>query len=170
MPPANHARPPLPRLGGRFLPDPPDEEGAGFPLRLHLVLGCGIWWKTKRGGPMHHATDRQWEKLTVPPERVLDRIETGMSIFLSTGVAEPRTLVKLLMETEAANLEDLAGTAARQGKETASQKRSPSKTWSGSKPGPCRRLGRRLLCLLAAWFPGGAATSAAGHGERSEGR
>ena len=56
---------------------------------------------------MHHATDRQWEKLTVPPKRVLDRIETGMSIFLSTGVAEPRTLVKLLMETEAANLEDL---------------------------------------------------------------
>ncbi len=56
---------------------------------------------------MHHATDRQWEKLTVPPERVLDRIETGMSIFLSTGVAEPRTLVKHLMQTEAANLEDL---------------------------------------------------------------
>ncbi len=56
---------------------------------------------------MHHATDKQWEKLTVPPERVLDRIEAGMSIFLSTGVAEPRTLVKHLMETEAANLEDL---------------------------------------------------------------
>ncbi len=56
---------------------------------------------------MHHEEDRQWEKLTVEPERVLDKIEAGMSIFLSTGVAEPRTLVKLMMETEASNLEDL---------------------------------------------------------------
>jgi len=29
----------------------------------------------------------------------------------------------------------------------------------GSKPGSCRRLGRRLLYLFAAWFPGGAAIS-----------
>jgi acyl-CoA hydrolase/RimJ/RimL family protein N-acetyltransferase len=56
---------------------------------------------------MHHAEDRQWEKLTVEPERVLERIEAGMSIFLSTGVAEPRTVVKHMMETESANLEDL---------------------------------------------------------------
>jgi len=56
---------------------------------------------------MHHATDREWEKLTVPPARVLERIEAGMSIFLGTGVAEPKTLVKHLMATEAPNLEDL---------------------------------------------------------------
>ena len=56
---------------------------------------------------MHHATDGQWEKLTVPPERVLDRIEAGMSLFLGTGVAEPRTLVKHMMATDAPNLEDL---------------------------------------------------------------
>ena len=30
---------------------------------------------------------------------------------------------------------------------------------SGSKPGPYRRLGRRLLYRFAAWFPGGAAVS-----------
>ena len=56
---------------------------------------------------MHHTTDRQWEKLTVSPEKVLQRIEAGMSIFLGTGVAEPRTLVKHLMAADAANLEDL---------------------------------------------------------------
>jgi acyl-CoA hydrolase/ribosomal protein S18 acetylase RimI-like enzyme len=56
---------------------------------------------------MHHAEDKQWEKLTVPPKRVFDKIEAGMSIFLSTGVAEPRSLVKLLMETDAPNLKDL---------------------------------------------------------------
>jgi acyl-CoA hydrolase/GNAT superfamily N-acetyltransferase len=56
---------------------------------------------------MHHVEDGQWEKLTVSPERVLEKIEAGMSIFLGTGVAEPRTLVKHLMASDAANLEDL---------------------------------------------------------------
>jgi acyl-CoA hydrolase/GNAT superfamily N-acetyltransferase len=56
---------------------------------------------------MHHALDSQWERLTVPPDRVLERIEAGMSIFVGTGVAEPRTLVKHMMATDAPNLEDL---------------------------------------------------------------
>jgi hypothetical protein len=33
------------------------------------------------------------------------------------------------------------------------------KTWSESKPGPRRRLGRCWCSLFAAWFPGGAAIS-----------
>jgi acyl-CoA hydrolase/RimJ/RimL family protein N-acetyltransferase len=43
----------------------------------------------------------------VPPEKVLKRIEPGMNIFLGTGVAEPRTLVRLLMESGEKNLQDL---------------------------------------------------------------
>ena len=43
----------------------------------------------------------------VSPEDVLMRIEPGMNIFLGTGVAEPRTLVKHLMASEAENLQDL---------------------------------------------------------------
>ncbi|MBI9076927.1 MAG: GNAT family N-acetyltransferase [Desulfatibacillum sp.] len=46
------------------------------------------------------------EKLTTP-EKVLTKIKPGMCIFLSTGVAEPRTLVKHLMASQAHNLQDL---------------------------------------------------------------
>jgi acyl-CoA hydrolase/ribosomal protein S18 acetylase RimI-like enzyme len=40
-------------------------------------------------------------------EEVLDHLKPGMSIFLSTGVAEPRTLVKGLILSEKHNLSDL---------------------------------------------------------------
>jgi acyl-CoA hydrolase/GNAT superfamily N-acetyltransferase len=48
-----------------------------------------------------------WESLVVHPETVLKKIRPGMSIFLSTGVAEPRTMIKYLMRSRIANLEDL---------------------------------------------------------------
>jgi acyl-CoA hydrolase/RimJ/RimL family protein N-acetyltransferase len=49
----------------------------------------------------------EWKDLTVSPDVIFDRIEPGMSIFLGTGVAEPRTLVKHLMATDRTNLTDL---------------------------------------------------------------
>ena len=49
----------------------------------------------------------EWENKVVPAAEVLDKIEPGMSIFLGTGVAEPRTLVKELMASNALNLQDL---------------------------------------------------------------
>jgi acyl-CoA hydrolase len=48
-----------------------------------------------------------WKQKIVSPEAVLERIEPGMSIFLGTGMAEPRTLVKHLMASEQMNLQDL---------------------------------------------------------------
>jgi acyl-CoA hydrolase/GNAT superfamily N-acetyltransferase len=48
-----------------------------------------------------------WQSRVVSPEKALERIEPGMSIFLGTGVGEPRTLVKHLMASEAGNLMDL---------------------------------------------------------------
>ncbi|MCK5783645.1 MAG: GNAT family N-acetyltransferase, partial [Desulfobacterales bacterium] len=48
-----------------------------------------------------------WEKKIVSPADVLKKIEPGMSIFIGTGVAEPRTLVKSLMTSDAPNLQDL---------------------------------------------------------------
>lgn len=48
-----------------------------------------------------------WENRVVSPEKVLSRIEPGMSIFIGTGAAEPRTLVKHLMASNADNLQDL---------------------------------------------------------------
>ena len=47
------------------------------------------------------------EKHCISPEQVMKRVEPGMSIFVGTGVGEPRTLVKYLMTSEAANLKDL---------------------------------------------------------------
>lgn len=51
--------------------------------------------------------DLDWEKKVVEPDVVLAKIEPGMSIFLGTGVAEPRTLVKRLMSSDMINLHDL---------------------------------------------------------------
>ncbi|HOG08208.1 MAG TPA: GNAT family N-acetyltransferase [Syntrophales bacterium] len=48
-----------------------------------------------------------WERKIVTPEYVLDKIDPGMSIFIGTGVAEPRTLTKHLMSSEMTNLTDL---------------------------------------------------------------
>ena len=48
-----------------------------------------------------------WESSVVSPEVVLKKIKPGMSIFLTTGVAEPRTMVRHIMASEAQNLEDL---------------------------------------------------------------
>ncbi len=42
-----------------------------------------------------------------PPEEILEHIEPGMSIFMGTGSAEPRTLVRNLMASKADNLQDL---------------------------------------------------------------
>jgi acyl-CoA hydrolase/GNAT superfamily N-acetyltransferase len=52
-------------------------------------------------------TDTKWKDRIVPPEEVLKKIDPGMSIFVGTGVAEPRTLVKNLMASDAGNLRDL---------------------------------------------------------------
>lgn len=49
----------------------------------------------------------KWNGKLVTPEKVLSLIKPGMSIFLSTGVAEPRTLVKHLMASPTGNLQDL---------------------------------------------------------------
>ncbi|MCG6908298.1 MAG: GNAT family N-acetyltransferase [Desulfobacteraceae bacterium] len=48
-----------------------------------------------------------WLSRLVPVDEVLSRIRPGMSIFLGTGVAEPRTLVRRLMASEDNNLKDL---------------------------------------------------------------
>ncbi len=48
-----------------------------------------------------------WEDRVVSCEEALKNIVPGMKIFLGTGVAEPRTLVKCLMASDATNLQDL---------------------------------------------------------------
>ena len=48
-----------------------------------------------------------WKKKLVTTDQVLEKIKPGMSIFIGTGSAEPRTLVKALNTSEAYNLQDL---------------------------------------------------------------
>ncbi len=48
-----------------------------------------------------------WEDSVVTPEFVMNKIRPGMSIFVGTGPAEPRTLVKSLTTSESYNLQDL---------------------------------------------------------------
>jgi len=57
---------------------------------------------------MFKSKDRApWRQRLKTPQAVMDCIEPGMSIFLGTGVGEPRTLVKHLMASEGNNLQDL---------------------------------------------------------------
>lgn len=49
----------------------------------------------------------RWEHLVVSPDRVLASIKPGMTIFLGSGVAEPRTLMKCLIESGLSNTNDL---------------------------------------------------------------
>jgi acyl-CoA hydrolase len=56
---------------------------------------------------MKNLSPKNWESSVVTPETVIEKIKPGMSIFLGTGVAEPRTMVRHLMTSDAGNLEDL---------------------------------------------------------------
>ena len=56
---------------------------------------------------MCSAADDKWEQLVVSPDRVLASIKPGMTIFLGSGVAEPRTLMKCLIESGLSNTNDL---------------------------------------------------------------
>ena len=48
-----------------------------------------------------------WRGRIVSPEKALAAIKPGISIFISTGMAEPRTFVKHLMASEGSNLQDM---------------------------------------------------------------
>ena len=56
---------------------------------------------------MAQPSSSNWQERLVTPDAALARIEPGMNIFLGTGTAEPRTLVKHLMASKAYNLQDL---------------------------------------------------------------
>jgi len=56
---------------------------------------------------MTASTGTDWHNKRATPDQALARIEPGMNIFLGTGAAEPRTLVKRLMASDALNLQDL---------------------------------------------------------------
>jgi acyl-CoA hydrolase len=56
---------------------------------------------------MNQPTNFQWKDLVVSPEDVMSHIKPGMNIFLGSGVAEPRTLMKTLIESGLSNTYDL---------------------------------------------------------------
>ncbi len=49
----------------------------------------------------------KWQEKVVSPAEALEKIEPGMKIFLGTGVAEPRMLIRQLMATDETNIQDL---------------------------------------------------------------
>ena len=56
---------------------------------------------------MPYDLEKDLKPKLVTPGKVLSRIKPGMSIFIGTAVAEPRTLVKALMASAEGNLQDL---------------------------------------------------------------
>ena len=51
--------------------------------------------------------DLKWPDLCVSADKALQQIEAGMSIFVGTGPAEPRTLLQALMHKKSGKLQDL---------------------------------------------------------------
>jgi acyl-CoA hydrolase/GNAT superfamily N-acetyltransferase len=56
---------------------------------------------------MSMSASPEWRKKITTPLAALKKIKPGMNIFIGTGAAEPRTLVKKLMTSKAGNLQDL---------------------------------------------------------------
>lgn len=56
---------------------------------------------------MHEEKTIDWKSKLEKPEKILEKLEPGMTVFLSTGVAEPRTLLKKLICTDHYNISDL---------------------------------------------------------------
>jgi len=56
---------------------------------------------------MKPSTPIIWKEKLVSPEKALSHIEAGMNIFIGTGAAEPRTLVKHLMGSDTLKSYDL---------------------------------------------------------------
>ncbi|MBF0469242.1 MAG: GNAT family N-acetyltransferase, partial [Desulfamplus sp.] len=48
-----------------------------------------------------------WQDYLVPPETVLTKIKPGMTVFIGTGPASPRTLMKVLLDCDIHNLRDI---------------------------------------------------------------
>jgi acyl-CoA hydrolase/RimJ/RimL family protein N-acetyltransferase len=48
-----------------------------------------------------------WKNKVVAPENVLAKLKPGLNIFLGTGMAEPRTLVKCLTQAKSKKIQDL---------------------------------------------------------------
>ncbi|WDP91700.1 MAG: GNAT family N-acetyltransferase [Desulfobacter sp.] len=48
-----------------------------------------------------------WEDHLVAPERVLNHIQPGMTVFVGTGPAAPRTLIRTLLDVDKHNIRDL---------------------------------------------------------------
>ena len=95
----------------------PPIEGAPIrtPAILELTPGGSTEYKiamktrsVKPDDPLDKKEARaDWEKLTVPPAQAIAELAPGMSVFIGTGVAEPRTLMKHVMGAEATHLQDL---------------------------------------------------------------
>ena len=49
----------------------------------------------------------RWEDRLISPRKVLNHIKPGMTIFIGTGPAAPRTLIKTLLDVDAHNIRDL---------------------------------------------------------------
>jgi len=56
---------------------------------------------------MTSQSEQAWRDRLVAPGTALKSVQPGATIFVGTGPAEPRTLIKQLMFTEAGNLQDL---------------------------------------------------------------
>jgi acyl-CoA hydrolase/RimJ/RimL family protein N-acetyltransferase len=55
--------------------------------------------------PDHNLSN--WEERLVAPETVLNHINPGMTIFIGTGPAAPRTLIRTLLDVDTHNIRDL---------------------------------------------------------------
>jgi hypothetical protein len=72
-----------------------------------VIINFDVSMRVKMEYSMRKESKSEWEKLIKEPAQIMKELEPAMSIFLGTGVGEPRILVKLSMSTDSAHLKDL---------------------------------------------------------------
>ncbi|MCG6908625.1 MAG: GNAT family N-acetyltransferase [Deltaproteobacteria bacterium] len=56
---------------------------------------------------MDRYAKNRWESFLIKPEQILQKLKPGMSIFMGSGVAEPRTTMRHIMSSNSRKLEDI---------------------------------------------------------------
>ncbi len=65
------------------------------------------FWRKMQEKTASDQPGNPWGDKLVQPEKALDMLKPGMTVYLSTGVAEPRTLLKHLICSDRYNISDL---------------------------------------------------------------
>ena len=76
-------------------------------LKYDIISDNPSFFRNKGACSMTSITKANWQSHVVSPETFFSRIKPGMTIFMGTGPATPRTLMKTLLNADEKNIRDI---------------------------------------------------------------